>query len=86
MQGVIGTIVGIDNLFVNVKLAIDVNQQNNLVGFHIVFDDGQKKIVGEINYVDTNFLRATIIGEIKGNQFFSFRLHLLLLFFHLYLF
>ena len=71
MQGVIGTIVGIDNSIVTVKLAINVSMQNNLVGFHVIFDDGQRKVVGEINYIDTSFMRAVIIGEIKWNQFFS---------------
>lgn len=58
----------IDNQVI-VKLEIDINQQPNLVGLHIVFEDGEKKIIAEIENVDQEKITATIIGELSDTAF-----------------
>ena len=52
-----------------VNLTIDINQQPNLVGLHAVFEDGTKKIIGEIENVDQEKLTANIVGELIGDRF-----------------
>lgn len=58
----------IDNT-VTVRLEIDINQQPNLVGLHIIFEDNNKKIVAEIENADQKNLTANIIGELIGDNF-----------------
>jgi len=65
----IGNIITIENNFVIVKLAIDISSQTNLVNIHVVFDDGDKKIVGEIVNIDTTTAKVSIVGEIANNVF-----------------
>ncbi len=59
----------IDNqVFLN--LSIDINNQSNLVNLHVVFEDGVKKIVGEIVTTNQKQMVINIVGEIKNDKFF----------------
>ncbi len=58
----------IDNTVV-INLAININEQPNLVNLHIVFEDGPKKVVAEISNVTQTQMVATIVGEIVDNRF-----------------
>ena len=42
----------------------------NLIGYHVVFEDN-KKIVGEIIFVNDNEFQIVLIGEIKNNSFIA---------------
>ena len=53
-----------------VKLAVDINSQSNLINLHVIFEDGVKKIVGEIVNVSQTQLMVNIVGEIKNEKFF----------------
>ena len=53
----IGNILEIVDNRVLVKLVIDINKQPNLVGLHVVFEDGQKRIVAEI--VNVSLFKST---------------------------
>ena len=53
-----------------VKLAVDINSQSNLINLHVIFEDGTKKIVGEIVNVSQTQLTVNIVGEIKNEKFF----------------
>lgn len=66
----LGSISEIIDNQVFVKLAIDINSQSNLINLHVVFDDGTKKIVGEIVNVSQTQLTVNIVGEIKNEKFF----------------
>lgn len=59
----------IDNQ-VYVNLTININNQSNLVNIHTVFDDGLKKIIGEIVNVNQKQMVINIVGEIKNDKFF----------------
>lgn len=59
----------IDNQ-VFVRLTIDINNQSNLVNLHVVFEEGVKKIVGEIVNTNQKQMIVNIVGEIKNNSFF----------------
>jgi len=66
----LGKIQGIVDNNVIIKLDIDINQQPNLIGLHIIFDDGtDRKVVAEIVNTDQTTMNATIIGEIRNNEF-----------------
>lgn len=56
-----------NNVFVN--LAIDLAKQTNLVDLHVIFEDGNNKVVGQIVSTTKTDLKANIVGEIKNNSF-----------------
>ncbi len=65
----LGNIIDIDGNFVVVKIEFDVSKYANLMNVHVIFDDGEKKIVGEILKVTTEELVIAIVGEISDNMF-----------------
>lgn len=65
----LGTILEIIDNYVLVKLSIDINNQSNLVKLHVVFEDGNSKIVGEIVNVNQTTMKVQIVGEIIQNNF-----------------
>ncbi len=65
----LGSIIEIIDNYVYIKLGIDITQQPNLVGLHVVFDDGRKKVVGEIANTNREKMTVIIVGEIKDNNF-----------------
>ena len=58
----------IDNSVI-VNLEIDITEQPNMVNLHVVFEDGNNKVVGEIVNVNKKILKANIVGEIKDKMF-----------------
>lgn len=56
-----------NNVFVN--LTIDLAKQANLVDLHVIFEDGNDKVVGQIVSTTKTDLKANIVGEIKNNSF-----------------
>ena len=53
-----------------IRLAININEQPNLVNLHVVFEDGTgKKVVGEIANTSQTTMTTTIVGEIVDNVF-----------------
>ena len=65
----IGKIVSINNNVVTIKLGIDINNQSNLINLHVVFEEGNHKIVGEIIDMDQTTAKILIVGEIKEGIF-----------------
>lgn len=67
----LGKIVEIVDNRVLVELSIDVNEQPNLIGFHVVFEDSEddRRVVGEIISENQNILVASIVGELVDNDF-----------------
>ena len=59
----------VDNI-ATIKLAIDINEQPNLVGLHVIFeDDTDRKVVGEIESTNQTHMKVNVVGEIRGNIF-----------------
>ena len=57
---------------VTIKLSININEQPNLVNYHVIFeDDTNKKVVGEIANVNQTTMVVTIVGEITNGRFIS---------------
>lgn len=67
----IGNIIEILGNRVRVNLAIDITGQNNFLGVHVIFEDNDKKIVGEIVFLDKKECHINIVGEIVGDKFIS---------------
>ena len=65
----LGNIVEIIDNSVLIKLSIDINNQPNLVNLHVVFENGNKKIVGEVASVNQTQMTANIVGELKDGKF-----------------
>lgn len=65
----LGKIVEIVNNQVIVDMSIDINNQANLIHLHVVFEDGNKKIIGEIVNITQKQIFINIMGELKNNSF-----------------
>ena len=65
----LGNIIDIENNIVTIKLAIDITTQTNLINVHVVFEDDNQKIVGEIVNVGIDNAKISIVGEIVNNKF-----------------
>ena len=65
----LGTILEIVENNVVVNLSVDISRQPNLVGLHVVFEDGNKKIVGQIDNINKEQVTISIVGEIQENSF-----------------
>lgn len=65
----LGKILEINDNSVLIKLDIDINNQPNLVNLHIVFENNNTKIVGEIAKVTQENMIANIVGELENNSF-----------------
>ena len=65
----LGTIKEIIDNSVIIDLTIDLTKQSNLLNLHVVFIDGDIKIVGEIVNSTRTTLKVNIVGEIKNNTF-----------------
>ncbi len=65
----LGNIISIIDNTVLVKLTIDMASQVNLVNIHVVFEDDNSKIVGEIIDIDKQDAKISIIGELLSASF-----------------
>ncbi len=65
----LGKITEIVDNQVFVELSIDMTNQMNLINIHVIFENGDKKIVGEIVSSSKTVLKANIVGEIKEKKF-----------------
>lgn len=65
----LGRIIDIDNSLVKIKLDIDINKQANLINIHVVFEDKNKKIIGEIEKLDQEYGFIKIVGIIDKGVF-----------------
>ena len=65
----IGKIFSVESNYVMVNLSIDISSQTNLINVHVIFEDGNQKIVGEILNINSNIATIGVVGEIIDNQF-----------------
>lgn len=65
----LGTILEIIDNNVIIKLNIDISQQPNLIGVHVIFENSDKKIVGQIDSANKEQIKVSIVGEIQENRF-----------------
>ena len=65
----LGKIIGIEEDTVLVKLNIDLDQFQNLVNLHVVMEDADKIMVGEITDIKDGIAYVNLLGEIINNKF-----------------
>ncbi len=65
----LGTIDEIIDNSVVIKLSIDISNQPNLVGLHVVFDEQKKGVVGEIANTNKERMIVNIVGELRDGKF-----------------
>ena len=52
----------------NVRLKEDAEVTMNLMNLHLIFEDDTKKIMGEVDDLNGNILKARFLGEIVGDK------------------
>ena len=65
----LGTIIGIEEDTVLLKLAINLNEFQSLVNLHVVMEDGDKLLVGEIVDIKDGVAYINLMGEFINNEF-----------------
>ena len=58
----------ISNEGCNILLKEGAEMAQNLMNLHLVFEDADKKILGEVDDVDGGLVKARFLGEIVGNR------------------
>ena len=61
-------IVYISDHSANIKLKDGIKLAMNLMNLHIIFEDSEKKILGEIDDMDKSVVRARFLGEITNGR------------------
>lgn len=69
----IGKIINIDNNYVDVELdkSISLDSIKGLINYHVVFDNGTNKVVGEVISIRVDSATINLIGEISNEVFYS---------------
>lgn len=67
----IGNIVYLNNNLAHIKINTGTPISSNLMNLHIIFEDDQKKILGEIEDIDPEIIKVRFLGEIVDNKFYS---------------
>ncbi len=61
-------IVYISDHSANIKIKDGIKVTMNLMNLHIIFEDSEKKILGEIDDMDNSIVRARFLGEISNGK------------------
>ena len=65
----LGKIVYISNNSANVQVPQNVKIPTSLMNMHVIFEDTNKKVLGEIDDISNDLIRIRFLGEIVNNQF-----------------
>ena len=52
----------------NIKLKDDENISMNLMNLHLIFEDDSKKVLGEVDDLDGDIVKARFLGEIVNDK------------------
>ena len=58
----------ISNTGCNIVLREDRDVSINLMNMHLIFEDDTKKVLGEVDDLDGNIVKARFLGEIVGDR------------------
>ena len=61
-------IVYISDKSANVKLRDDADITFNLMNLHVIFEDSEKKILGEVDDLEDNIVKIRFLGEIRDGR------------------
>lgn len=65
----LGNIIGVEENTVLIKLNIDLNKFDSLINLHVIMENGDRKIVGEIADIKEGVAYVNLLGEIINNKF-----------------
>lgn len=65
----LGSIVGIEENTVIIKLEMDLKKSKNLIGFHVSMDSPEDRIIGEIYDIKEGLAYVNLLGEIIEGKF-----------------
>ena len=65
----LGTIIGIQDNTVLLRLNVELDKFENLINLHVVMEEPNKKFVGEIVDIKENIAYVNLLGEIKDDKF-----------------
>jgi len=65
----LGTIIGIEENVVFIKINIDLNKFDSLINLHVIMENNDKKIVGEIIDIKDGVASVNLLGEMIDNKF-----------------
>lgn len=71
----IGTIFGIEENTVLLKLNSSFHSEKSLVGLYMVFKDNERAMVGEVSNIKDGIVYVNLLGEIKSGQFVFGAIH-----------
>lgn len=64
-----GSIVYISDNLAHIKVQDGVPIATNLMNLHVIFEDENKKILGEVEDISKEIIKVRFLGEIVGNKF-----------------
>lgn len=67
----LGKVVYISDNEAHVKISQGMNIVTNLVNIHVILEDAEKRVLGEIVDVSGDLLKIGLLGEYVGNVFYS---------------
>lgn len=65
----LGNIIGINDNQVILKLNVELNQMQNLISMHVIFEDNEKQCIGEITDIKDGSAYVNLLGELKDGKF-----------------
>ena len=65
----LGTIIGIDDNQVLLKIAVDVNRMQSLINSYVIMEDSERQCIGEITDIKDGIAYVNLLGEIVNNEF-----------------
>ena len=67
----LGQVVFVGDNQVKIKLKNNVNIATNLMNLHVILEEGQKRVLGEITSIDGSEISIGLLGEFLENSFYS---------------
>ena len=67
----LGKVVYISDNEVHIRLNEGTNIVTNLINIHVILEDEQKRVLGEIVDVSENLIKVGLLGEYAGDTFYS---------------
>ena len=64
-------IVYISDKGASVKLKADADLTFNLMNLHVIFEDNEKTILGEVDDLDGDLVKIRFLGEIRNNKLYG---------------
>ena len=64
-----GKIVFISDTEAQVKIAAEGGLNTNIMNMHVVFEDGDKKVLGEVEDINDEIIKIRFLGEITNGKF-----------------